>query len=267
MSDPDYVSQDPPAPIQSQTDLDEEFARQLMLEDQQQQRWRPSPQGQEAPYQPRVRGRYQQQSAAGPQGSQQETMGDFQEQFAKIADTGRKTFSSLFSKVKAKVQEFDQQRTNQSSAPAGTEPSWGSESAGGPPGSQSYYESQRIYNHATYYEPDTQRHGSGVGRTHTPGYDLTTLQNPGQGSEPTVASVSLPRSNPNVGSSSPPPAAGTPPPPPTGSGSPPIDPSKLGMLPKRPVSLLRSPSNPTPKPDDDDDDELEYAENPFEEHK
>jgi hypothetical protein len=38
------------------------------------------------------------------------------------------------------------------------------------------------------------------------------------------------------------------------------------MLPKRPVSLLRSPNDPAPKPDDDDD-ELEYAENPFEEHK
>lgn len=42
---------------------------------------------------------------------------------------------------------------------------------------------------------------------------------------------------------------------------------KIGMLPKRPVSLLPDPSAPTPKHDDDDDDELEYAENPFEEHK
>ena len=37
-------------------------------------------------------------------------------------------------------------------------------------------------------------------------------------------------------------------------------PGKLGILPKRPVSLVRDPS---PKPSDDDDD-LEYAENPFE---
>lgn len=63
--------------------------------------------------------------------------------------------------------------------------------------------------------------------------------------------------------SSPEPASGTPPPPSTSSGAPPIDASKLGMLPKRPVSLL----NTEPAPKKDDDDELEYAENPFEEHK
>jgi hypothetical protein len=62
-----------------------------MLEDQQrQQRWQPQPgQGQQAPYQPRIRGRQQQQQQAGadPQNGQQDTMGDIQEQFAKIADS------------------------------------------------------------------------------------------------------------------------------------------------------------------------------------
>lgn len=62
-----------------------------MLEDQQrQQQWQPQPgQGQQAPYQPRVRGRQQQQQQAGadPQNGQQDTMGDIQEQFAKIADS------------------------------------------------------------------------------------------------------------------------------------------------------------------------------------
>lgn len=62
----------------------------------------------------------------------------------------------------------------------------------------------------------------------------------------------------------------------------PIDGGKLGLLPKRPVSLLRDPNAPVPgassttppnavvlnathtaKPVDDDDDGLEYAENPF----
>ena len=107
MNDPDYVPQEQPAPvqvchnmysvisiepsdficgIQSQTDLDEEFARRLMLEEQQQQSWNPQPQGQQVAYQPRVRGRQQQQVGPGPQGGEQDTMGDFQEQFAKIAD-------------------------------------------------------------------------------------------------------------------------------------------------------------------------------------
>ena len=82
----------------------------------------------------------------------------------------------------------------------------------------------------------------------------------------TAVPAPLPRSIPAGGGPSPPPTTGTPPPPSTSSGAPAIDPSKLGMLPKRPVSLLRSPNDPAPKPDDDDD-ELEYAENPFEEHK
>jgi len=61
-----------------------------------------------------------------------------------------------------------------------------------------------------------------------------------------------------------------------------IEAGKLGLLPKRPVSLLRDPSatgsnsppsasfHPQPTrqlPDDDDDDILEYTENPFEETK
>lgn len=39
------------------------------------------------------------------------------------------------------------------------------------------------------------------------------------------------------------------------------------MLPKRPVSLLRDPAQPPVRQDDDEDDELEYAENPFDEHR
>jgi len=246
MSDPNYVPQEHPVPIQSQTDLDEEFARRLMLEDQElQQHWPPhQPQGIPTPYQPRIRGRHQQPLVSvNPQGGQQEATGDFQEQFAKIADTGKKTFTSLFSKVKAKVQEFDHQRMAQSSAPTITEPSWSSGSNGGPPNSQSYHESQQAY-----YDPNPRRQSSSAA---TPGYDVTPLPN----SAPAPADESSPTLH-----------AGTPPPPQTSTGAPVIDPGKLGMLPKRAVSLLRDPSTPAPKPDDDDD-ELEYAENPFEEHK
>jgi hypothetical protein len=40
---------------------------------------------------------------------------------------------------------------------------------------------------------------------------------------------------------------------------------KIGLLPKRPVSLLSSDRPSAHKPrDDDDTDELEYVENPFE---
>ena len=42
-------------------------------------------------------------------------------------------------------------------------------------------------------------------------------------------------------------------------------PAKIGLLPKRPVSLLNTNSPPARRPSDDD--ELEYVENPFEERK
>ena len=42
--------------------------------------------------------------------------------------------------------------------------------------------------------------------------------------------------------------------------------AKIGMLPKRPVSLLGTPAQSnTNAAHADDDDELEYVENPFEE--
>lgn len=68
------------------------------------------------------------------------------------------------------------------------------------------------------------------------------------------------------------------------TSAPPIDGGKLGLLPKRPVSLITDDADPGPEKnapaessgltaapvqgysiDDDDDDGLEYAENPFEE--
>lgn len=54
-----------------------------------------------------------------------------------------------------------------------------------------------------------------------------------------------------------------------GGGSVPIDGNKLGLLPKRPVSLLRPETGsgaPTQmQRQESTDDDLEYVENPFEE--
>lgn len=85
---------------QSQTDLDEEFARRLMLEEQaqqqqqqqaQQQNWDPRrhPRYDGAAYQPRVSGRYSQAQggSADAQGVQKDSMAEFQEQFSNIADS------------------------------------------------------------------------------------------------------------------------------------------------------------------------------------
>jgi len=63
-------------------------------------------------------------------------------------------------------------------------------------------------------------------------------------------------------------SASVPPPPATSSGRPAsnIDPGKIGLLPKRPVSLVNAESQSS-HTHDEDEEELEYAENPFEEGK
>ncbi|KAH0828179.1 hypothetical protein J3R83DRAFT_3881 [Lanmaoa asiatica] len=133
MNDPSFVpptlppsqlpNQFQPAPSSdaqhlSQEALDEQLARRLALEEQQAatQSW--PPQGVEGQtmyqaYQPRRGGRND--LGGQPQGQPQtqvqggrDTMGEFQEGFSRFAESGKKTFSSIVSKVRAKMQEFDQ---------------------------------------------------------------------------------------------------------------------------------------------------------------
>jgi hypothetical protein len=47
-----------------------------------------------------------------------------------------------------------------------------------------------------------------------------------------------------------------------------FQPGKIGLLPKRPVSLLQADNASANKPTyEEEEDELEYVENPFEDHK
>ncbi|KAG1725402.1 uncharacterized protein EDB91DRAFT_1062246 [Suillus paluster] len=277
MSDPDYVSQPLAPPEQrepTQTDLDEQLARRLMLEEEQaaQQQWRPSQQDQgHQSYQPRrststsrggwggagdETGRYD-STAQGGNPPQRDTMADFQDGFNKIAETGKKTFSSIVSKVKAKMQEFDQ---GQGPPRQDTQPTWGQASQPSWSGGQPHTSSQIQYQ-PSYHDPNPQ--------PQEPYYDPNP---PGDsriyGSGPTYAGSSM-YNPPTTGmGTSPPPelarrSGDIPRPPSTGVGTPSgIDPAKLGLLPKRPVSLLRE--QPPPSHRDDSDDELEYTENPFE---
>ncbi|KAF8268603.1 hypothetical protein EI94DRAFT_1800237 [Lactarius quietus] len=255
MSDPDHVPSSAGAPEQppatDQTQLDEEFARQLLLEDEQryardqiarQQHQQQQQQLRQFPYAQRTTAvtiPQQQQQGRGsspqsPSSSQRErdTMADVQDQF-----TGKRTFSTLVSKVKAKVQEFDQSRNAQNTSPP---------SAG--PASPQHASSSGLDRHAqqAYYAPRLDP---------TPRVEDPPPSHPGA---PALATAT----------DDPPVAA-------TNTGRPlssTIDPGKIGLLPKRPMSLVdtqsqsqqqhRSPSEP---PDDSDEEELEYIENPFEE--
>ena len=99
-----------------------------MLEDQerQQQAWIAQESAQR-PQRHSQRPNQQGPPSAAASGGGGDTMGDFQQQFSKIAEcelqitrviyhddlylcltAGKKTFESIFSKVKAKIQEFDQ---------------------------------------------------------------------------------------------------------------------------------------------------------------
>lgn len=118
MSDPEYTSDTRhQEPVLTQTDLDEQLARRLMLEEQeaQQQQWAAQPPQPATPQRRNTRPyevyqqQYHQQGALPPAG-ERDTMAEFQEQINKIAETGKKTFGNIFSKVKAKIQEYDQGR-------------------------------------------------------------------------------------------------------------------------------------------------------------
>ncbi|KIM45369.1 hypothetical protein M413DRAFT_24588 [Hebeloma cylindrosporum] len=273
MSDPDYRSErsqpirTEQTPVLSQEELDEQFARQLVLQEQQQQQqqWMAANGGQRPPavY-------HSTRPGASPQGwtpppSQgQERPSEFQEQFNKIAETGKKTFGTLFSKVKAKIQEFDQGRTSSTGqgSSGGTyqaqQPQWSPPT--GPPGTGvaggTYFAPQPTHpqQQPAYYDPNSQVSAS-ASATGSPARTPSAGAGGIQGYD--------------VSSPAPPPTTHQqlqrqPSPQPVVPSAAPIDGGKLGLLPKRPVSLLRDPNAPAPaKPVDDDDDGLEYAENPF----
>ncbi|TDL26320.1 hypothetical protein BD410DRAFT_784423 [Rickenella mellea] len=287
MSDPEYVPQQTAETRQlTQTELDEELARRLMLEEEEEQRYagwdaRGAGRGQQppnwpqygnVPYQPRTHGNHfpqgpqpqgqwggDQQGPNSGQPQQGSAMNDVQEQFSKIAETGKKTFSSLVTKVKAKMQEFDQSRA--SSGQAGQQQS-GSGAAQTGRGNPSPSQSQ------SYYDPN--HGGYDTGANPTSGYDVTTNADAGRGPPPPVAvrpaettgiAINDMRSqSPGVTT------AATPRPPVTSTGAP-VDPSKIGLLPKRPVSLVgASPQGSQTRPHEDEE-ELDYVENPFEDHR
>ncbi|KAL1760516.1 hypothetical protein FB107DRAFT_256041 [Schizophyllum commune] len=247
MSDPEYKATavpEAPSRPQTQEDLDAEFARRLMLEEQE------ANDRAAAMYYEQQQSRYassgwQPQSGPGSTAnnapnSGNDTMSDIQAQVKQFGETAGKTLGSLFSKVKAKIQELD---TNNS--------------GGGASGSQAPQQQQQQAQWAASpnanYQPYRRSQESSARRSHEAAAAHYEDSEPIRlGSPPAEAGRS---SQGYDVSPSPSPA-----PRPTSRSSRPIDGGKLGILPKRPVSLVRDPS---PKPSDDDDD-LEYAENPFE---
>lgn len=376
MNDPTYVPATPPSTIQppqqrpgpTQEDLDEQLARRLAFEEEEAARavsserqpgWGgvspPQQHQQQASYQAyqprrsndRGPGSWngwrteQDRTSQYPGQGQRDTMAEFQEGFYKIAETGKKTLSTLVSKVKAKMQEFDQGGgpvsgststsaydahdlslqgtpaqgyTHSSSYGAGgtASPSWN----GGQPRTSMYTPAPPIPpidtrpNTSTGTPPAVRGYdlsdpaeGGVSPRNHTPpppfpDENTTTRSLRAEGETlPSALSVSpdhalpgafpLTSGNPTPFTSSPRSSTSGPGPVPV-SGLVPISGpqgaggtaarsnvefSKLGLLPKRPVSLVRPLSPPaaaaggrnaSTQRKESSDDELEYVENPFE---
>ncbi|EIW62807.1 uncharacterized protein TRAVEDRAFT_112721 [Trametes versicolor FP-101664 SS1] len=284
MSDPDYVSTQPaPQPEQPSVDLDEQLARQLMLEDQREQQrasgnsW-PRRDQAEVPYQAR-------QTSGGragvPPAEGRNDLQELQRTMGQIAESGKRTFSSIVSKVKAKINEYEATRFVSHLSPnpgqaatTSTQPQWGA----APSGQLDRHSASQAAYQQQYYagepspaadQPISLNGPSTTTREPVQGYDLDAP--PAQRSAPPVAAPipGLP-TGPTSGASlspaaSPRPSGDVPRPPTTASGSP-VNAAKIGLLPKRPVSLLNANSPPPTRPSDEDD-ELEYVENPFEERK
>ncbi|KAH9985363.1 hypothetical protein BJV77DRAFT_1071465 [Russula vinacea] len=279
MSDPDHVpaahhaaTQQPS--VAEQTQLDEELARRLLLEDeqqyaqdqnalrqQQQQQMRQFPYAQRTPIhhpQQANRGDAAQEELQPP--PQRDTMTDVQEQISKFAETSKRTISSFVSKVKAKVQEYDQTRNTPNISTSSTSTGTG-------------YDAQPPRPHWTDMR---SRHITRQESPPTPGRVQLTIVSIVSWADLSLASAPPLRPYRYPHFSDPPLAplsfdrdSASTPPVPANSGGPPasnIDPGKIGLLPKRPVSLVNAESQPS-HAHDEEEEELEYVENPFEEGK
>ncbi|CAE7227646.1 unnamed protein product, partial [Rhizoctonia solani] len=299
----------------TQTELDEEFARRLMLEEEQQANaggWQPNnPYNHSVPYQqyqPRRSGDYQRPPSAGagggfgeiagglqqqfrnfvggastraaPAGSTQGGSGaGYQEQLNRIADTGKKTFNTIFTKVKQKMEEFDNRNPpdtqNMNQPPqSGHWSNWQ-----GPPART---QQQQVPTFAQspapgQYPRPAQSPPAHHGALNSNPYHIPETTSTTANAEPN----SLPRSSgrwqyqPEGPESLPDPPAPTVGP----SAEEPrrsVDAARLGLLPKRPVSLMDVNANtrtaqpqPQPQPQpvthahDSDNDSLEYVDRPM----
>ncbi|KAF9527315.1 hypothetical protein CPB83DRAFT_400765 [Crepidotus variabilis] len=314
MSDPEYkpepAAQRQSEPIPVLEDLDEQFARQLAMQEQQEHsQWAASgqnygPQGSPAPYNGPRSNQTQGWTSPPQQGGAQQGQGiaEFQDQFNKFAETGKKTLGSIFNKVRTKIQEFEQGKPS---------------NAGGstsPPLASQYSATQWAPGPASYYGPPQAGPPQAQASYYNPNQSPVNTPSPPQPPAPVISNLSGLRST-SPPSTSPHPSTNlqsrprsvSPPATNTAMTAQPIDGGKLRLPPKQqPISLMAlqdshsidsassadSPTIPSAQPQvtgaagktpgtsagatsthasnkgysiDDDDDGLEYTENPFDE--
>ncbi|THH28590.1 hypothetical protein EUX98_g5590 [Antrodiella citrinella] len=289
MSDPNYVTAQPAQPpTEEPTDpasallLDEQLARQLALEDEQEAARHQSRHSSRGNNQSsRATGQSWSRRGGGSQSGQTEgadkadKAGDFQQDFQKtvgqIAESGKRTFSSIVSRVKAKISEFDQNRNAQNQPSGSAQASYDPQSGLNPNAPVDRHAASEAF--ANEYYARSNVHAPSPNTTggwtspiqEVRGYDVGDHTTDRTSAQPVGVPPPTVDPYPTGTTLSTSPGNDVPRPPATSTGSP-IDAAKLGILPKRPVSLHGSSAQDHPPPvRRDSDDELEYMENPFEE--
>ncbi|KAJ3564425.1 hypothetical protein NP233_g8303 [Leucocoprinus birnbaumii] len=292
---------------QTQEELDEQLARRLMLEEQQQmQQWRQQnrPQRRSSRMQAQQQAQQQTQQPTSPSAGGKDTMTELSEQFSKYAEMGKKNFGSFVSKVKAKIQEFDKPGEGDASG-SGSQPPWAtsggtsyydSNTTSQPPPRTNYQQyhgphaaggltnplvptNTAISQPAAFYDPNPSPPPmSPLSQSISPpvaenrlaqscisaeGYEVEPIPSSGSDRPASGSAVSSQPAQPTAGAAT----ASVPQRGPSPAN--PIDGGKLGLLPKRPISLIRDPpqAQPSAHRQNSDDDALEYAENPFDEDR
>ncbi|KAG8902459.1 hypothetical protein FRB99_004459 [Tulasnella sp. 403] len=204
---------------------------------------------------------------------------EFRQQFNELAETGKKHFNTLFTKVKAKIQEYENPPPGGQAGPSGQQPL--EYSQGAPPrptftqqGAPQLYQNMAASTTRPVVaaQPQPQPHLNPNPAPSLSGYDVNV--NP-----PTPVNAPEPPRE-TLPTTTTPPASGLGTAPsmaqrssfdqPTSAPRASFDTSRLGLKPKRPVALGSSttpsetPAHPKDNSRHNDDDDIEYVTSPFE---
>ncbi|KAG8932501.1 hypothetical protein FRC02_001024 [Tulasnella sp. 418] len=201
---------------------------------------------------------------------------DFRQQFNQFAETGKQTFASLVTKVKTKLQEFEQPPGENQGRHSHQQEHWSTWTSAPPPSNSlvddpipaQQSQSRSLQRGASQrQDPYSTQSAQGMG-----GYQVNNTLNPGLSSAvhstaaPVTTGPVISKTEPAVpaGSLNAPGGTGGP----SETARPSFDTSRLGLKPKRPVSLVNVHNEPEPteqaRRKDSDADSLEYVTSPFE---
>ncbi|KAH7108234.1 hypothetical protein BKA62DRAFT_764300 [Auriculariales sp. MPI-PUGE-AT-0066] len=273
MSNPSYKA-NVTVEHKTQAQLDEELARRLAEEEEYAAAAAWNPQQSQQRQQQRIHRPSPRRSSSSPSSRgapENDTFAQVQQQALKYAEIGKKTLFSFAQKVKEKIQELDQPSQGPTAGGSGGRaPDGGYHGQPYQPQQPQWYSSEPPRQQQAYKPPppmssdgyDVEPHAGA--RTASPQHMTAASTTSNATSQP--VSIPIAPARPATVSTSPSQVGGL-----SSSPAPPatIDTARLGILPKRPVSLIDpgTGSQPPQHVVGDDDDDLEYVENPFDDKR